>query len=57
MKEEFLKGLLKYGREKGFIDDKPEEGKTYTLVGVGKCIANGNSWQDSEVKKNDKNKS
>ncbi len=32
--------------------DKPEGGKTYALTGVkgSKCIANGNSWKDSEVK-------
>ncbi len=31
---------------------KPEEGKVYALTG-GKgtrCIANGNTWKDSEVK-------
>ena len=38
-KEEFLKGLINYGKDKGFIEDKPEAGKTYTLVGSGKCIA------------------
>jgi len=54
MKDEFIKGLMKYGREKGFIQDKPQPNKTYTLVGVGKCIANGNSWRESEVKNNDK---
>ena len=31
-------------------DDKPEEGKTYSLTGLGKCIANGNTWKESEVK-------
>ena len=32
--------------------DKPEEGKTYALTGTknDKCIANGYSWSDSEVK-------
>ena len=50
-KEEFLKGLIKYGKDKGFIEDKPEAGKTYTLVGSGKCIAGGNTWAESEVHK------
>ena len=34
------------------IEDKPEQGKIYSLFG-GKgepCIANGNSWAESEVK-------
>ena len=32
--------------------DKPEEGKTYALTGTkdDKCIANGYSWSDSEIK-------
>ena len=32
--------------------DKPEAGKTYALTGARgtKCIANGNSWSESEVK-------
>lgn len=32
--------------------DKPEEGKVYALTGGPKaaCIANGNTWADSEVK-------
>ena len=31
--------------------DKPEAGKTYALTGApgSRCIANGNSWKDSEV--------
>ena len=31
--------------------DKPEEGKTYALTGARgtNCIANGNSWSESEV--------
>ena len=50
-KEEFLKGLIKYGKDKGFIEDKPEAGKTYALTGARgtSCIANGNSWSESEV--------
>ena len=55
-KEEFLKGLIKYGKDKGFIEDKPEEGKTYTLVGAGKCIAGGNTWAESEVHKKKEDK-
>ncbi len=31
-------------------EDKPLEGKTYALTGLGKCIANGNTWKESEVK-------
>jgi len=32
--------------------DKPEEGKVYALTGGRgtRCIANGNTWKDSEVK-------
>ena len=32
--------------------DKPEEGKIYALTGVtdSKCILNGYSWKESEVK-------
>ena len=34
------------------IEDKPEQGKIYSLFGgTGEpCIANGNSWAESEVK-------
>ncbi len=33
--------------------DKPEEGKQYLLTGAPgqKCIANGNTWKESEIKK------
>jgi hypothetical protein len=33
-------------------EDKPEEGKVYALTGgpSTRCIANGNSWAESEVK-------
>ena len=33
-------------------EDKPKEGKVYRLTGGSqdKCIANGNSWSESEVK-------
>ena len=33
-------------------EDKPEAGKTYALTGArgSRCIANGNSWAESEVK-------
>jgi len=33
-------------------EDRPEEGKVYALTGGrGKrCIANGNTWKESEVK-------
>ena len=32
--------------------DKPEEGKVYALTGAKgtPCIANGNTWKESEVK-------
>ena len=32
-------------------EDKPEEGKVYALTGGPgtRCIANGNTWKDSEV--------
>ena len=32
-------------------NDKPEEGKVYALTGGpgSRCIANGNSWSESEV--------
>tara|TARA_R100000664_G_scaffold8589_1_gene14120 strand:+ start:586 stop:792 length:207 start_codon:yes stop_codon:yes gene_type:complete len=33
------------------VQDKPEPGKVYALTGGpgSRCIANGNSWKDSEV--------
>ena len=33
-------------------NDKPEEGKVYALTGApgSRCIANGNTWAESEVK-------
>ena len=33
-------------------EDKPEEGKVYALTGATgtRCIANGNTWKESEVK-------
>ena len=36
-----------------FEIDKPIEGKTYALTGTkdDKCILNGNTWKESEVKK------
>ncbi len=32
--------------------DKPEDGKVYSLTGAKgtACIANGNTWKESEVK-------
>jgi len=45
--------------KEGFINikslskiDKPVEGKTYALTGTkdDKCILNGNTWKESEVK-------
>ena len=36
--------------------DKPQEGKQYMLTGTAddKCIANGNTWEESEVKQENK---
>jgi len=33
-------------------ENKPEEGKVYALTGGRgtRCIANGNTWKESEVK-------
>ena len=33
------------------VQDKPEPGKVYALTGGpgSRCIANGNSWKESEV--------
>ena len=51
-KEEFIK----YGLDKGHIrpkkENKPEDGKVYSLTGAKgtACIANGNTWKESEVK-------
>ena len=38
-------------RAKDRVVDKPEAGKVYALTGGpgSRCIANGNSWSDSEV--------
>ena len=38
--------------------DKPEEGKIYALTGVidSKCILNGYSWKESEVKEENEKK-
>ena len=35
------------------MNDKPQPNKTYMLIGGtdDKCISNGNTWADSEVKK------
>ena len=37
--------------------DKPEEGKIYALTGTtdSKCILNGYSWKESEVKEEENN--
>ncbi len=34
------------------VEDKPEAGKVYALTGGpgSRCIANGNTWKESEVK-------
>ena len=38
--------------------DKPEEGKIYALTGTtdSKCILNGYSWKESEVKEEEDEK-
>jgi hypothetical protein len=38
-------------RPKDQLQDKPEAGKVYALTGGpgSRCIANGNTWKDSEV--------
>ena len=43
--------FAKYGY-KTKREDKPQEGKQYLLIGGGDkpSIANGNSWEESEVK-------
>ena len=37
--------------KKQTIEDKPEAGKVYALTGArdARCIANGNTWAESEV--------
>ena len=39
------------GQSVKVVYNKPVEGKTYALTGVkgSKCIANGNTWKESEV--------
>tara|TARA_R100000231_G_scaffold119326_3_gene89435 strand:- start:414 stop:599 length:186 start_codon:yes stop_codon:yes gene_type:complete len=38
--------------KKETIEDKPKAGKIYALTGTSssRCIANGNTWSESEVK-------
>ena len=38
--------------KKETIEDKPQAGKIYALTGTSssRCIANGNTWLESEVK-------
>ena len=59
MNKKLIKQLNKYYGCEHIVDgsanekeDKPEAGKTYALTGARgtKCIANGNSWSESEVK-------
>ena len=40
-------------KKKYKIKDEPEPGKVYALTGTKdtKCILNGNTWAESEVKK------
>ena len=43
-----------YGTEYIKVEEnKPEDGKVYSLTGAkgAPCIANGNTWKESEVKK------
>jgi hypothetical protein len=39
-------------RAKDRVVNKPEDGKVYALTGATgtRCIANGNTWKESEVK-------
>ena len=55
LKKELTKKCVSYKGVYGEIDYvKPQEGKTYALTGgpKDKCIANGNTWKESEVKDN-----
>ena len=38
-------------KEKSRKEDKPEDGKVYALTGGpgSRCLANGNTWAESEV--------
>lgn len=47
---DIMKNYSRYERE--FAQDKPEPGKQYALTGKkgDKCISNGNTWKESEVK-------
>ena len=57
MNRKLIKQMNEYYGEQYIVDaskkeDKPKEGKVYRLTGGSqdKCIANGNSWSESEVK-------
>jgi len=43
---------MKVSKKVNAPKDKPEENKQYALTGGpgDKCISNGNSWKESEVK-------
>ena len=43
---------MKVSKKVNAPKDKPEENKQYALTGgpSDKCISNGNSWKESEVK-------
>ena len=46
--------MANFYKHKGeMMNDKPQPNKTYMLIGGAddKCISNGNTWADSEVKK------
>ena len=58
MSKKLIKEMNKYYGCEYIVDgsaskkkDKPEAGKTYALTGARgtSCIANGNSWKESEV--------
>jgi len=44
--------LLNAAMAEKFKENKPEEGKIYALTGAPgeTCIANGNTWMESEIK-------
>ena len=57
MNKKLIKKMNEYFGEQYIVDaskkeDKPKEGKVYRLTGGSGeiCIANGNSWSESEVK-------
>ena len=50
--DKFIKDNMYGGPYYSIEEDKPKEDKVYALTGGpgSRCIANGNSWKESEVK-------